>query len=273
MCSIPIFFKMKLILLSFCLVFVLQCQEILSLSPSRAALDILGANNERFVGRFGGLRRKRQLGSMSCINECFGPLEEVTEGADVTSGQMNPDLFFDLEKFGQLCSANQEVQDCIDECSNSDIKKVIQVVFDIFDHFCVDNRKEFESYIPCYQESQEEKSRVCDARCGGVEELKSIQRRQAVAKLTGDIEEMSELMGEACDLTSCVKSCESEVISRVCEDEGPAKLLESFGIAQFQHLKKFFKTNKISRYWPEQCTDLIDTYTMRKQNVKLTQIP
>lgn len=258
---------MKLILLSVCLVLALECQQIFSLSPARVALDILGANNGPFVGRFGGVRRKRQLDSVICITGCFGPMNEVTEGADVTSGQMNPDLFFDLEKLGQFCNASQEVQDCTDECPNSDLKKVLQVCFDIFDHVCVDNRQQFESYIPCYQESQEEKSRVCDARCGGAEEVKALQRRQAIAQLTGDVEELSQIMGETCELTSCVKSCESEVIGRVCQDEGTAKLLEKFGIAQFQQLKDAFEAKGISRYWPEQCPiSLIPTWGMVRKH-------
>lgn len=256
---------MNLILLSICFIFVYQCQETLSLiTPTRVASELLTVKNDRFARSFTGLRRKRQLDSLTCVSECFGPLKEVTDGAVVASGQKNPDLVFNLEKLGQLCNASQEVQNCTEGCGNSNLKKAFQVMIDKLAHVCVDNVDRFESYIPCYLDSREENSKVCDARCGDPEDkLKALQRRQIIATLTRDREGMIQIMGEICQLTSCVTTCESEVISRVCGDDGLAKLRNKFAIAkvaELQQLKETFEANGAKRYWPEQCNDLINIY-------------
>lgn len=206
------------------------------------------------------LRRKRQI---SCVNECLiNGLAAEVDGMDLSSGSLNPDLFFDTEKLESFCSSVENVKVCLGKCANNQITDMMKLTMETFDGICINNRKEFESFIPCYKRMVEVSETRCDPRCGGKAAMKKILGKLPMATLLGDIDQLSDLMGQSCSLVSCQKTCEAEIIGEKCENSSrAADFLKELGISQFEQMKDMFQSMGISRYWPQECTKVVEQFS------------
>jgi hypothetical protein len=238
----------------------------LALSLSRTQMMTVDHLTQPQEGRTRHKRSLQDLLAAYCINRCakkmmmsmenLGLLETEQSGAVV-----NPALY-DPDTFDSYCDTGLAAKSCIFECAEmaspavkDEVVGVMKTSFAGIDYICIDHKQDFKDSLPCYERAEESVKETCRPKCGDVKSIsRSLEKDMNTAAARRDLNRLSKIIHKLCDLVHCQVKCNSKVMTRVCSDSKPARILNGFIQTAMRSMEELLKkTPDAIKFWPTSC--------------------